>query len=292
MMNTLLVTGASGFLGWNICQVAQPSWQVFGTFFSHPATAKNINFIKIDLTNFQAIKTLFKTLNPSAVIHAAAQSQPNLCQQYPEKTYPINVTAALNIAGLCADHSIPCVFTSTDLVFDGTGSYYQETDPVSPLSIYGEQKVEAEQAMLQRYPQVTICRMPLMFGPASPHSTSFIQGFIQCLKTGKTLNLFIDEFRTPVSAKTAAQGLLLALEQQENILHLGGKKRISRYQFGQLMAEILELPTDQIKACRQQDVKMNAPRPADVSLDSSKAYQLGYHPLSLSAELASLRAQV
>ncbi len=291
-MNKLLVTGASGFLGWNICQVSQPHWQVYGTYFSHEIKDNGVNFIKVDLTDFQAIKSLFETIQPTAVIHAAAQSKPNFCQQYPEQAYPVNVTASINIAGLCSDLSIPCVFTSTDLVFDGRNPFYQETDPVSPISIYGEQKVKAEQEMVQRYPNIVICRMPLMFGNPSPHSDSFIQGFIHSLRTGKALNLFLDEFRTPVSGITAAQGLLLALGLEDNLLHLGGEERISRYDFGLLMAKILELPSELIKSCRQQDVKMNAPRPADVSLDSSKAMKLGYNPLSIREELEKLRGKI
>lgn len=291
-MKKLLVTGASGFLGWNICHVAQANWQVYGTYCSHSVHAPGIDFIQVDLTDFTALKSLFKTIQPTAVIHAAAQSKPNFCQQYPEQAYPINVTASINMAGLCSELSIPCVFTSTDLVFDGDHPFYQETDPVSPISIYGEQKVQAEEAMRQRYPQTIVCRMPLMFGQASPHSSSFIQGFIQSLKTGKKLSLFIDEFRTPASGVSAAKGLLMALDLQEKILHLGGKERISRYEFGQLMADILQLPLENIQPCRQQDVEMSAPRPADVSLDSTKAMKLGYNPLSLREELNVLKGKI
>jgi dTDP-4-dehydrorhamnose reductase len=291
-MKKLLVTGASGFLGWNICQVAQPKWQVYGTYSSHPIDDPGIDFIKVDLTDFQALKSLFEIVQPTAVIHAAAQSKPNFCQQYPEQAYPINVTASINIAGLCADLSIPCVFTSTDLVFDGKNPFYQEIDPVSPISIYGEQKVKAEEEMRRRYPQTIVCRMPLMFGKQSPDSDSFIQGFIEALRTGKEFNLFIDEYRTPASAVTAAQGLLIAIEAQETLLHLGGKERISRYDFGCLMAEVFNLPLTGIHGCCQQDVKMNAPRPADVSLDSSKAMNLGYSPLSIREELVALIGQV
>ncbi len=291
-MKKLLVTGASGFLGWNICHVAQSKWQVYGTYSSHDIDSKNLNFIKVDLTNFTALKSLFETLKPTALIHAAAQSKPNFCQQYPEQAYPINVTASINIAGLCSDLSIPCVFTSTDLVFDGSNPFYQETDPVSPISIYGEQKVKAEEEMRRRYPNIIVCRMPLMFGKPSPYSGSFIQGFIQTLKQGKELNLFIDEYRTPASGITAAKGLLMALETQEKIIHLGGKERISRYNFGHLMAEVFELPTTKIHSCCQQDVEMNAPRPADVSLDSSKAMSLGYNPLSIREELELLKGEI
>ncbi|SRR5579883_1319725 len=288
-MKKLLITGASGFLGWHLCQIAQQTWDIYGTHFCHPIKIPDINNIKVNLIDFQEVKQIFSDIQPSAVIHTAAQSQPNFCQTHPHESYAINVTASCNIAGLCADYRIPCIFTSTDLVFDGLNAPYRETDPVCPVNTYGEQKVMAEQGMLERYPRTIVCRMPLMFGTATPTATSFIQPFIKTLKEENDLNLFIDEFRTPVSGKTAAKGLLLALEKANGLIHLGGRERISRYDFGRLLVDVFQLPATGLKACRQQDVKMAAPRPADVSLDSSKAFAMGYQPLSLQEELEALR---
>jgi dTDP-4-dehydrorhamnose reductase len=285
-MKKLLVTGASGFLGWHLCRIAAQKWDVYGTYCSQALEITGVKLLKLDLTDFQALKALFCDLSPDAVIHTAAQSKPNFCQEHPEESYQINVTASLNIARLCSDIAIPCVFTSTDLVFDGLNPPYRECDRVSPISYYGEQKVLAEQGMLQCYPKTAICRMPLMFGINSPVASSFMQPFIKILKEGKKLSLFVDEFRTPVSGTTAARGLLLALEKQvEGLLHLGGKESISRYQFGCLMAEVLQLPQENIETCLQKDVPMSAPRSPNVSLDSSKAFALGYSPLSLREEL-------
>ena len=284
-MKKLLITGASGFLGWHLCQLAKTEWEIYGTYLSHPLEIPDIKMLKANLTNFQELKRIFNDIKPSAVIHTAAHSQPNFCQTNPKESHAINVIASCNIAGLCADNSIPCVFTSTDLVFDGLNAPYQERDAVCPVNLYGEQKAIAEADMLERYPMTAVCRMPLMFGAATPTAKSFIQPFIQTLKAEEELSLFIDEFRTPVSGTTAAKGLLLALEKVNGIIHLGGKERISRYDFGQLLVEVFQLPASGLKSCRQQDVKMAAPRPADVSLDSSKAFALGYQPLSVKEEL-------
>ena len=291
-MKKLLVTGASGFLGWNLCQLAKPEWDVYGTYFSHPGEIPGVTMIKVDLRDFQGIKRIFHEIQPAAVIHTAAQSSPNFCQSHPKESHLINVTTSCNIAGLSADYSIPCVFTSTDLVFNGLNPPYRETDPVCPVNYYGEQKVMAEEGMLERYPMTAVCRMPLMFGVAPPPATSFMQPFIQALREGQELSLFTDEFRTPVSGKTAAAGLLLALEKVNGLIHLGGKERVSRYDFGRALVEVLQLPSAGLKACRQKDVKMAAPRPLDVSLDSSMAFALGYTPLSLREELEALRGKV
>jgi dTDP-4-dehydrorhamnose reductase len=287
-MKKLLITGSSGFLGWHICQLAKTDWEVYGTCYSHSLDIPGVNIIPVDLTDFAELKRLFREIKPAAVIHTAAQSQPNFCQTHPQESYKINVTASCNIAGLCADDAIPCAFTSTDLVFDGLNAPYEETDPVCPVNLYGEQKVAAEIGMLERYPLTAVCRMPLMFGGETPTAKSFIQPFMQTLKDGKELSLFTDEFRTPASATTAAKGILLALEKVNGYIHLGGKERISRYDFGRLLVEVFQLPTTGLKGCRQQDVKMAAPRPADVSLNSSQAFALGYQPLSVKSELEQL----
>ncbi|MBD2694808.1 SDR family oxidoreductase [Anabaena catenula] len=287
-MQKLLITGASGFLGWHLCQLAQQEWEVYGTYHTQILAIPDIKIVKVNLTDFQELKGIFNDIKPDAVIHTAAQSQPNYCQLHPQESHTINVTTSCQIAGLCADNSLPLAFTSTDLVFDGLKAPYKEIDQVSPVNIYGEQKVQAEVGILKLYPQAAICRMPLMFGKETPTAKSFIQQFIQILQDGKELSLFIDEFRTPVSANTAAKGLLLALEKVNGIIHLGGKERISRYDFGKILVEVLQLPSDKLKSCLQADVKMAAPRPKDVSLDSSKAFALGYQPLSVREELENL----
>jgi dTDP-4-dehydrorhamnose reductase len=285
-MKKLLVTGASGFLGWNLCHQAQVNWQVYGTYQTHSVEIPNVTTLKVDLRDLASLQKLFQLIKPDAVIHTAAASKPNFCQLNREFAYEINVTASINLAQLCAKLNIPCVFTSTDLVFDGKNPPYAEIDGVSPVSYYGEQKVTAEQKMLEIHPATAICRMPLMFGQPSPFAASFIQGFIENLQQGKELNLFTDEIRTPVSGSTASQGLLLAADQQiSGILHLGGLQSISRYDFGLLLAEALGSSSDLIKPCLQQDVIMPAPRSPDTSLDSSKAFSQGYQPLTVREEL-------
>ncbi|MEL6461931.1 MAG: sugar nucleotide-binding protein, partial [Cyanobacteria bacterium J06621_15] len=91
--------------------------------------------------------------------------------------------------------------------------------------------------------------------------------------------------------QTAAEGLLLALEKVQGIIHLGGIEKISRYDFGRLLVEIFEIPNAKIQASLQKDVKMAAPRPSDVSLDSSKAFELGYSPSSLREQLFSVNSE-
>ena len=289
-MKRLLITGASGFLGWNLCQLARADWEVVGTYARQQIEIPDVEIQQLDLTDVDRVKQAIDRIAPDVVIHTAAASSPNFCQAHPAQSYQINVVASDRLAQICASAQIPLVFTSTDLVFDGTQPPYLETDPVSPINIYGEQKVAAERAIQLAYPQATICRMPLMFGIAPPTASSFIQPWIKALHSQANLQLFTDEFRTPVSAVTAARGLLMAINIP-GILHLGGGERVSRYEFGKLLAEVFEFDLSLLAPISQQDLPMAAPRAADVSLDSTKAIALGYAPLTLRQELTTIAVQ-
>ena len=277
-------------MGWNLAREASPDWQVCGTTFSQKLDDSGIASEKIDLRDFEALQQFFHRIAPDAVIHTAAD--PNVCQVHRQESHQLNVTASANLAGLCSDRNIPFVFTSTDLVFDGKNAPYAETDPVSPLSVYGEQKVAAETEIVRQHPGAAICRLPLMFGDPGPVAQSFLQPMLRHLSEGRVLNLFTDEYRSPTSGASAARGLLLALETVSGILHLGGRERVSRYDFGLRVAQTFGLRAATITPSRQSDVQMPAPRPADVSLDSTKAFRLGFSPLPLAQELAKVRDQI
>lgn len=287
-MKKLLITGASGFLGWNICREAYTSWEIYGTVFTHPVKIKGVKIIQTDLTRFREFKKVFKEIGPDAVIHTAALSSPDYCQQNKSSSRKINVDTPVNIAGLCADRNIPYVFTSSDLVFDGLNAPYKEEDSVCPVNIYGEQKVLAEEGILKVYPEAAVCRMPLMFGNPGPSASSFFQTMLAAFKEGRDLRLFEDEYRTPVSGKTAVQGIFIAIEKLNGLIHLGGIERISRYNFGLMMMGTLGIRDARLLRCRQKDIATSAPRPPDISLDSSKAYSAGFNPLPLKDQLEEL----
>lgn len=288
-MKRLLITGASGFLGWNIIQRAKSDWIITGTFLSHSVNISDCNLIKVDLTNFHDLKQLFNQIQPNAVIHTAAITDANFCQKNPLESYRINTEASINIAGLCSDLGIPCLFTSSDLIFDGLNPPYSENDEPSPVSLYGEQKAKAESGMKARYPDTVICRMPLMFGDAGPVAESFIQPLLTAIHSGIEVNLFVDEYRTPVSGRNAAEGMMIALNKLSGIIHLGGLERISRYEFGKMLVKLFKIEHAKFNPLKQKDINMPAPRPSDVSLDSSKAMRLGFKPNTIKIELEYLQ---
>ena len=112
------------------------------------------------------------------------------------------------------------------------------------------------------------------------------------LENNRTVKLFSDEYRSPVSAESAATGILELLGKNSGLLHLGGRESISRYDFGLLVAELYNYSSDLIEKILQLDVPMPAPRSIDVSLISKQAYSLGYKPGLLREELKRINTNL
>jgi dTDP-4-dehydrorhamnose reductase len=237
--------------------------------------------IRVDLGDSEAVLRALAGARPQAIIHMAAISQPNLCETDAVRTAAVNVDATATLARWCARHRCPLVFTSTDLVFDGTAPPYEESDPPSPLNAYARQKLAAERAVLALDPRAVICRMPLMFGYGGPDGKGFAHEMVIAIAQGQPVHLFTDEIRTPLSTACAAAALLMALSWPGGIYHLGGPERISRFELGRRMAAHLDVGEAHLLPFAQADLPMAAPRPADVSLDNRKARELGFSPAGL-----------
>lgn len=288
----LLVTGASGFLGWYLCRLVPGDVALHGTCHQHPLPLAHGQMHRVSLTDPAALLALLDQVRPQAIIHTAALSQPNRCQQEPDRSYAINVGGTRTLATYAAQAGIPLVFTSTDQVFGGDQAPYAETAPPSPINTYGQHKAEAEGLVAQIHPRAVICRLPLLYGPPAPVGRSFLQGFLAQLQAGEPLALFTDEFRRPAHVDDVAAGLLLALGRGQGIFHLSGPDRVSRYEFGQHMAAVFGLDADLIRPCLQAAVPMAAPRPVDVSTHNRRAVALGYGPRGVGAGLMAVRQAI
>jgi dTDP-4-dehydrorhamnose reductase len=274
----LLITGASGLLGRPLCALAAEKWSVTGIYHNHPVDIPGVVSVRADLADAAQAGALMAAVDPEAVIHAAAVAQPAACEQDPQSSEVLNVQVPEHLAGLCADRGIPFLLVSTDLVFDGRQAPYDESRPVNPVCVYGRQKVRAEARVTARYPDALVCRLPLMFGVAGHSSQNFTWQILTALQQGRSVRLFTDEFRTPVDTMSAARGLLAVLGRARGVLHLGGRTRLSRYAFGTLLAAQLGVASSLLAPVTIESMPTGVMRSPDCSLDSRKAYGLGYDP--------------
>ena len=162
------------------------------------------------------------------------------------------------------------MFTSTDMVFDGRSAPYNEESETCPLSEYGRTKARAEDCVLRNRDSAVV-RLPLMYGfPRSRRTTTF-SNQVAALRSGQPLRLFDDEFRTPVWLADAAVAIVsLAESDFSGIVHVAGPERLSRFDMGKQMAELMGIDAPNIDRVSRFSVDASEPRPEDLSLDGSK----------------------
>lgn len=277
----LLITGAGGLLGHALCAAARPNWSVLALYRRHRPQLEGIGLARLDLTDAAKVSALLHRFRPQALIHAAAASNVADCERNSESSASINVAASAHLAELCAGMKIDMLFTSTDLVFDGQKAPYDETAAPAPICVYGAQKAQAEEKILDRHPRALVCRLPLLFGLTPYTGSSFAVQMICAIADRRPIHLLEDEYRTPVDTHSAAKGLLQMLGRASGRLHLGGRTRLSRYCLGLMMAECMDVAPDMIRPVRITEMNFSYPRAPDCTLDSRRADTLGYDPLPL-----------
>lgn len=279
----ILITGVAGFLGSHLARLLQEQGRPFTGIYKLKKPAFPAG--QLDLSNREAVQERLRQLRPGAILHLAAASSPNWCELHPKESQLINVDAAINLAVYAREAGIPFIFTSTDLVFDGQNAPYDEDWAPSPICTYGMHKAAAEQGVLLAYPEAAIARLPLLYG----WGNNFLREWVEKLKAGHPLSAFVDEHRSPAYVQDAAYGLLQLLGLgAAGFFHLGGPEPLSRFDMARHIARAFGVDERLVQPGKQADVAMPAPRPADVSLSSEKAYTLGYQPRGITEALEEL----
>ena len=263
MASRAIITGAAGLIGQYIVKTAPrwaPDWHVQG-----------LTRADLDLTDHANVERTWESVKPNAVIHCAALSRTKDCEQDPALARRINVEVSAHLAQL--SQHIPFIFLSSGEIFDGRTGWYGETDEPNPINVYGQTKLEAEQAIL-RNPRHTVVRIVLTAGTSERGDRSFVEDMCRTAKAGKDMTLYADEFRCPLPAGVIARVIWeLVGRQQPGLYHLGGSERLSRWQIGEtLLPWCPELKGRLVKGSARNHV--GSPRPADLSLRCDKIQSL------------------
>jgi dTDP-4-dehydrorhamnose reductase len=289
----VLVTGAAGLLGGRLAALlAARDFAVVAARHQAPPPP-GLPALDLDLEDHAALEAGLDDARPDAVVHAAVLSRADECERRPDRATELNARIPGRLAGACRSRGIRLVGLSTDLVFGGERALSDERTAPAPLSVYGRTKREGEEALLSADPAAAVARVALVAGRGHGPRGTASESIAWALRTGRTVRLFADEYRTPVDPESVADGVALLLERGgAGLFHLGGPERLSRLELGLRVARILGLPSRGIQSALQADYPGPDRRPADTSLDSARARQeLGWKPGTLDRALRASRAQ-
>jgi dTDP-4-dehydrorhamnose reductase len=219
-------------------------------------------------------------------------ADPDECQRQPELAQRVNSEGTHAMARACRRLKARLVHFSTDLVFDGQGSWYKETDPPRPVSVYGRTKLAAEDAVLSECPDAAVLRVASVYGRALGGRPSFLDTLHDRLSRGETIQCFTDQWRTatPCAQLPEVVACLLRRPYLGGVFHWAGATRTSRQEFCIAVCRIFGFPESLLEPCRMAKARFLAPRPRDVSLDSGKLSSLiATPPWTLAEGLARAR---
>lgn len=223
--------------------------------------------VKIDLQNDSSVVEAVEAVRPDVIIHTAALTDVDLCETDKNLAYRMNVKATKTLAECARKVGAFTVYTSTDYVFDGSKGMYKEEDSTDPVNYYGYSKLLGETYC------DSVARTCVIYGsrPASG-KVNFALWILERLKKGEAVKVVTDQCITPtLNTNLALMVLELAKRRLKGLYNLAGATRISRYDFAVELARTFGLDADLIIKSRMSDMKWAAKRPADSSLDTSKA---------------------
>lgn len=286
----LLITGGGGLMGSKVAELAalQGHEVFFGYHHEHPKSGHGKG-IKFDLMDHASIVEAIRSSRPEVVIHAAALTDVDRCEIDRDMAYSVNVLGTKVLCEAAREVGAFTIYTSTDYVFDGNRGMYSEEDKVNPINYYGYSKLLGEAYC------DAIARTCVIFGarPASG-KINFALWIIDRLTKGEPVKVVTDQYVTPtLNTNLARMVLELASRKLKGIYHLSGATRISRYDFACELARAFGLDEGLINPSRMTDMKWAARRPADSSLDTSKAMRcLNEKPMVVREALRTLKAEI
>ena len=231
----ILYTGANGLLGQKISAATpQYSNHAFLATARGGNRTKNLgtaSYASIDITDRQGIENVLSEFRPDVIIHGAAMTNVDECEQHKELAYNLNVVGTQNIVDAAKELGAHVVHISTDFVFDGLDGPYDEDGIPNPVSYYGETKLQAER-IVQTIDSWSILRTVLVIGIAEDLSRNNIVLWAKgALEKAQPIRVVDDQFRTPTLAEDLAQGALLAATQKaQGIFNISGPDFMSIYE--------------------------------------------------------------
>jgi dTDP-4-dehydrorhamnose reductase len=287
----ILVTGAGGLVGGQLALDLSLRHSVIAAVHGSPAPPQ-LERVALDLEDTASIESAIEAGRPDAVVHCAALADADACERDPTRAERLNVEAPAALAAICRRRGIRLVALSTDLVFAGERALADESHAARPILLYGRTKLAGEEAVLREAPGATVLRVALVSGRGHGPRATATESIAWALRSGRGVRLFTDQFRTPVDPGSVAVAVERALERgAAGRFHIGGPERLSRHELGVRVAQVLGLDAGRIEPVRQADQPIGLPRPADVSLDSSRAErELGWRPALLEEAIRSGRA--
>jgi dTDP-4-dehydrorhamnose reductase len=274
----VLVTGANGQLGQSL-QFIEKNYPELNFIFCSSSD--------LDITNLESCQAVFFKIKPNYCINAAAYTAVDKAESEAEKAHLINVIGAKNLASVCKEFSSVLLHISTDFVFDGDFSKlspraqsrgYSENDIPNPTGVYGQTKLDGENAIQAVFENYYIIRTSWVY---SQFGNNFMKTMLRLASERDSISVVNDQIGTPTNAVDLAECLVKIIchtelvESQQpttdifGIYNFSNEGQCSWYDFAKQIFEVYNIPVD-LKPIPTSSFPTPAQRPKYSVLDKSK----------------------
>ena len=263
MAKRILILGASGFIGSYLFEsLTSCGHTITGTYHNHPKPEME----HLDMLNIEQLQKTIARVRPELIIFLSGTKEVGRCEKDIGYAIDLNVQTVRNYLFVCDSLGIQpeTLYFSTDYVFDGVIGHYRNTDSVGAKTIYGITNILAERLFQNSQLPVLLLRVSAVMGKRG----GFFRWLEESLQNDRQISLFDNSYFSPTSIARLCHYVTdiasQTIKQGVKIVHLSDGYRVSRFQFGQLMAEKMAKPTNLILA--EKAVFNNIIFQADLSL--------------------------
>lgn len=262
----VLITGSKGQLGSEIKDLASDYKNLECIFTDLP---------ELDICDKESLNTFIINQNINTVINCAAYTSVDQAERNPKIAKQLNAKVVLNLVNALEKVNGKLIHISTDYVFDGNYSCpYKESDPVKPISVYGETKRAGELEVLNSSIDAIVIRTSWLY---SAYSDNFVKLMLRLGNEKESLKVVFDQMGTPTYARDLAKICLdiLSNENSTNIskkgslYHYSNEGATSWYDFATTIMKISNIDCKVIPI-ETKDYPTQAKRPMYSVLDKSK----------------------
>ena len=292
----ILITGANGLLGqYFVRQAIAKGYVVTGTGRGPgkliAAALDGYSYFPVDITDGPALRALIVSEKPTVIVHAAAMTQVDQCENDKQECYNVNVTATRFLIDAAKEIGARLVYISTDFIFDGESGPYNESAEPSPVNYYGSTKLVAEKSVMESGLQWAVARTVLVYGLVSGSGRKNIISFVkESLEQATPIRMVTDQYRTPTFVQDLATGVLLIIEKNATgIFHLSGDRLVTPYEMAVATAKFFGLDENLIGKTTSAELNQPAVRPPKTGFIIDKAKrELGFAPVSFETGLKNI----
>jgi dTDP-4-dehydrorhamnose reductase len=208
----ILLLGKNGQVGWELQRALAPLGELIALDLDSPGP------LGADFSKPESLAATVRAVAPQIIVNAAAHTAVDKAESEPELARAINASTPGVLAREAVAIGAWLVHYSTDYVFDGSGSTpWLEDSPTGPLSVYGQTKLEGENAIRASGVRHLIFRTSWVY---AARGGNFAKTMLRLAKERDKLTVINDQIGAPTGADLLADITAHALRaaQQQPVL--------------------------------------------------------------------------